>query len=73
MALSADDQARLTTLQTAYDALISGGRVAKVTVNGKTTEFARGDAPALLAEIQKLQAAAASAVGRQRGAMGFRL
>jgi hypothetical protein len=72
MALSPSDQARLTTLQGALDALISGSRVAKITVNGKTTEYAKGDVAELKSQIQILQAAALSPTGRTRGAIGFR-
>lgn len=73
MALSASDAARLATLQAALDALISGARVAKITVNGKTTEYSKGDVAELKSQIQILQAAAASSSGRTRGAIGFRL
>lgn len=71
MALSADAAARLERLRARRDALIGGDQVSKVTHGGRSTELTPGDADALQAEIDQLEAEARTGSRRRRGAMTF--
>lgn len=71
MALTADQSARLAALQAAYDALISGAAVAKVSSGGRSVDYAQGDQDRLRREIDALEAQATGR-GRRRGAITFR-
>lgn len=78
MALSSDDQTRLSRLQAAYDALISGQAVAKVALaGGRMKEYAKADMTKLKAEIDALRTQAASptvsSTPRQRGSVRVRV
>lgn len=72
MALSDADTARLASLRSAYDALISGAKVAKVNAFGRQVEYAQADMERLKAEIDQL-VAADSTTGNRRGALRFRI
>jgi hypothetical protein len=77
MALSSDQQARLTSLRAAYDALISGQAVASVEYAGQRTQFNRVD-PVSMARLKDtitaLEVMANEPAGRRRGkAIRFRL
>jgi hypothetical protein len=73
MALTTEETARLATYRAAYDALLTGKAVAKVTnaSGGGSVEYAQADKSLLKAEIDKLEAAQATC--RRRGAIGFRV
>jgi hypothetical protein len=71
MALTADQAARLAKLQAAYDALITGQQVVRVEFNGRQTTFGPGDTTKLKAEIDELNAVAATRTGRRNGAVRF--
>jgi predicted transcriptional regulator len=74
MALTSDQAARLSRLQTAYDNLISGAAVAEVEYAGQRTLYAKADLPRLRREIDELNALAAVVDPRRaRGAIRFRL
>lgn len=74
MALSDADAARLASLKAAYDALISGVRVARVrTTAGREVEYGQGDVAALKREIDQLEALATSTTGARRGALRFQV
>ncbi len=73
MALSTEDAARLVSLKTARDRLISGGQVAKVSSGGRTVEYGQADMSRLDGEIAGLEAAAiTNGPVRRRGALTFR-
>lgn len=71
MALTSSEQARLESLRTARDLLISGRAVAEVQSGGRSKKFAQADMGELRDEIRGLEARA-SASGRLRGAVTFR-
>lgn len=72
MALSAADTARLTALRAAYDKLISGDKVAKVTSSaGRSVDYHQADLERLKGEIDSLVAQDSSS-GRKRGSVTFR-
>lgn len=71
MALTDAQAARLAKLQTAYDALIGGSKVQRIsTPNGPSVEYGPGDTAKLKAEIDQLNAAASTSA-YQRGAIRF--
>lgn len=72
MALSNEDQLRLTRLKAAYDLVITGERVTVTQSSGRRVEYGPADAGRLKTEIDALEAKAAPG-GRQRGALRFRL
>lgn len=73
MSLSADDAARLASLQGAYDKLIKGEATASVMSGGRRVDYAAGDKQKVKDEIDRLNAAASAPRGRTRGALGFRI
>lgn len=72
MALTTEETARLASLTAAYDRLIGGSAVAKVSAFGRTVDYAQADMARLKAEIDQLSAAA-SDTGNRRGALRFRI
>lgn len=76
MALSVEEQQMLTKFRTAWAALISGDKVAKVTSSGRNVEYTKADLPKLEQAIADLEAKAllpAGQVLRRRGALRFSL
>jgi hypothetical protein len=73
MALSAEDQIRLTNFQAARDALISGQATAAFEYNGQRTEYSKADLTRLDAEIDRLTVQKYSPGLQRRGAITFRL
>ncbi len=77
MALSTDQQTRLTNLRTAYDALITGQQVAEVEYAGTRTVYSRADPGSIarlkdtITELETLACAPPHA--RRRAAVRFRL
>ena len=76
MALTLNEQQRLSSLQLARDQLISGRAVATFEFNGQRTEYSRADLTRLEGQIDRLEAAARLPTGhahRRGGAITFRL
>ena len=73
MALSTEESARLTRLQAAYDQIISGANPTMIQEGASRTQFGEGDVTTLKAEIDALQAKAASPTSSRRGAVSFRV
>lgn len=73
MALTSDETTRLATLQSAYDALISGKNTVKFMAGGRMREWGQGDKVRLKAEIDVLIAKRDSTTSRTRGALRFRI
>lgn len=71
--LTPSDLALLGQLQAAYDSLISGAGIARVSYNGTETDFAKADLPRLESRIAALQARNTPEPARTRGAVRFRL
>lgn len=71
MALSPTEQARLDSLRSARDLLISGRAVAEVQSGGRSKKFAQADMGELKDEIRGLEARASTS-GRLRGTLKFR-
>lgn len=72
MALSDADAARLASLKAKRDALIGGGQVRKIQHGPRSKEFSDGDPDKLQAEIDRLEAQAATGCSRRRGPITFR-
>lgn len=72
MPLSDADAARLASLKAQRDALIGGSKVRRITHGQRTKEMADGDPDKLQAEIDRLEAQAATGSARRRGAVTFR-
>lgn len=72
MPLTLQEEARLARLEAAYERALSGQHVKVTQSGGRRAEFADVDLAKLKAEIDGLQAKA-TAGGRQRGAVRFRL
>lgn len=72
MPLTLQEEARLARLEAAYEKAISGQHAKVTQSGGRRVEFAEVDLGKLKAEIEGLQAKA-TAGGRQRGALRFRL
>ncbi len=75
MALSSDDQTRLTNLRAARDKLATGQQIAKVVSNGRTVEYGKADIAVLTELIEQLEAQACAPVTnrpfRPRGRIRF--
>ncbi len=71
MSLSTEDAADLVALKAAYRRLIRGEAGAKVNAFGRQVEYHQADLGRLKAEIDRLEAEAASGSGRRRGALRF--
>lgn len=72
MALSDADAARLASLRTARDNLISGQAVSKITSGGRTVEYGPADLQRLNGDISALEAAEArNGTVRRRGPIRF--
>lgn len=71
MALSQDDAARLALLRAAYDKLISGSAVAKVSAGGRSVDYQQADIGRLKTELDAL-AARDDGAGRTRRPLTFR-
>lgn len=72
MALTSEQTTRLASLTAAYDRLIAGEAVAKVSAFGRTVDYSQADMTRLKAEIDQLSASA-SDTGNRRGALRFRV
>lgn len=72
MPLNDADAERLALLKSRRDALIGGAQVRRITHGQRTKEMVEGDPAALQAEIDRLEAQAASNSSRRRGAVTFR-
>lgn len=72
MPLTLQEEARLERLQAAYDRALSGQQAKVTQSGGRRVEFGDVDLTKLKSEIEGLQAKA-TAGGRQRGAIRFRL
>lgn len=73
MALTTEEAARLAALIAKRDALIGGEAVKKITHGARSKELADGDSDKLQAEIDRLEAQAATGSTRRRGAITFAL
>lgn len=71
MALSTADALRLASLRLAYDQLIAGNKIAKVSSGDRSVDYSAADINRLEAEIRGLEAM--NETGRRRGAISFGL
>jgi|WetSurMetagenome_2_1015567.scaffolds.fasta_scaffold434306_2 hypothetical protein len=70
MALTTDELARLAALRKAYDDLITGKKVTRVSIGGRLVEYGAGDMARIKQEVDSLSA---KNMGRTRGAVRFRI